>query len=126
MAEVFEIQVQADFSAAHFLEGYSGDCSRTHGHNWNIEVYVTCKKLNVIGIGIDFRDIKQSIKEIIKDFDHCFLNKHPVFKDMNPTSENIARYVYKELGRRINSEHVKVSKVKASESPKTGVFYWEE
>ena len=124
--EFYEIQVQAEFSAAHFLEGYPGDCARTHGHNWTIEVYVQCRKLNEIGIGIDFRDVKQALNDIIKDFDHRHLNELAIFRSMNPTSENIARHFYRELSGRINSDLVRVSKVKASENPKTGVFYWKE
>ena len=126
MIEIYEIQVQAEFSAAHAIQGYPGDCARTHGHNWTIEVYVKCTKLNEIGIAIDFRDIKQALNGIIKDFDHRHLNELPIFKSINPTSENIARHFYRELSSRINSDGVKVSKVKASESQKTGVFYWEE
>lgn len=126
MTEHFEIYVQTEFSAAHFLIGYQGDCSNLHGHNWIMEVYVKCKKLNEIGIGIDFRDIKQAVNEVMKKFDHKPLNEIPYFKTMNPTSENIAKHFYKELSSRINSDAIKVTKVRVSESPKTGVFYWEE
>ncbi len=59
MTEVYELYVKTHFSAAHSLKGYPGDCARVHGHNWIIEVFVRCTKLNEIGIGIDFRDIKQ-------------------------------------------------------------------
>ncbi|MCJ7810528.1 MAG: 6-carboxytetrahydropterin synthase, partial [Desulfobulbaceae bacterium] len=48
MRGVFEIVVQSHFSAAHSLRGYAGDCARTHGHNWIIEVYVRCRELNEI------------------------------------------------------------------------------
>jgi 6-pyruvoyltetrahydropterin/6-carboxytetrahydropterin synthase len=126
MRGIFEIFVQAEFSAAHFLKDYPGNCANTHGHNWAVEIYVKCTQLNEIGIGVDFRGIKQIINDIIKDFDHHHLNELPAFSKMNPTSENIARYFYRELGKQINSETVKISKVKVSESPKTGVFYWEE
>jgi 6-pyruvoyltetrahydropterin/6-carboxytetrahydropterin synthase len=49
MGGIFEVYVQTHFSAAHRLEGYPGDCSRTHGHNWIIEVFVRCSALNDIG-----------------------------------------------------------------------------
>ena len=126
MPGIFEVYVQTHFSAAHALRGYPGDCARTHGHNWIIEVYVKCKELDQIGIGIDFRDIKQAVKIVLQDLDHFNLNELPAFKSVNPTSENIAKFLYKELGKALNSEVVKVSRIKVSETPGAGAFYWEE
>lgn len=126
MAGVFEVYVQAHFSAAHALRGYPGDCSRTHGHNWIIDVFVKCKKLNEIGIGVDFRDIKKGVKDVLKGLDHFNLNELPSFNEDNPTSENIARFLYIQLGKRLNSDVVQVSKIKVSETPGAGAFYWEE
>ena len=126
MAGVFEVYVQAHFSAAHALRGYPGDCSRTHGHNWIIDVFVKCKKLNEIGIGVDFRDIKRGVKDVLKGLDHFNLNELPPFNEDNPTSENIARFLYIQLGKRLNSDVAQVSKIKVSETPGAGAFYWEE
>ena len=126
MAGVFEVYVQAHFSAAHALRGYPGDCSRTHGHNWIIDVFVKCKKLNEIGIGVDFRDIKKGVKDVLKGLDHFNLNELPPFNEHNPTSENIAKFLYIQLGKRLNSDVVNVSKIKVSETPGAGAFYWEE
>ena len=97
MGGIFEVYVQTHFSAAHRLEGYPGDCSRTHGHNWIIEVFVRCPALNAIGIGIDFRDIKVSVKEVLANLDHFDLNELEPFREVNPKSENIAKYLYIEL-----------------------------
>ena len=126
MPGVFEVYVKTQFSAAHSLKGYPGDCARVHGHNWIIEVFVKCKELDEIGIGIDFRDIKQSVKDVLQGLDHFNLNDLPAFKDVNPTSENIAKFLYKEVGKKLNSDVVKVSKVKVSETPGAGAVYWEE
>jgi 6-pyruvoyltetrahydropterin/6-carboxytetrahydropterin synthase len=126
MPGVFEVYVQTHFSAAHSLVGYPGDCARTHGHNWIIEVFVKCKELNGIGIGIDFTDIKKAVKEVLAGLDHFNLNELPAFREVNPTSENIAKFLYEEISRKLNSGVVKVSRVKASETPGAGAFYWEE
>jgi 6-pyruvoyltetrahydropterin/6-carboxytetrahydropterin synthase len=126
MKGIFEVYVQTHFSAAHALRGYSGDCSRTHGHNWIIDVFVKCKELDNIGIGVDFRDIKTGVKEVLKGLDHFNLNELPPFEKDNPTSENIARFLYGELSKKLNSDVVKVSKIKVSETPGAGAFYWEE
>jgi len=126
MSEKFEIYVKTHFSAAHSLHGYKGDCAKTHGHNWIIKVYVQCKKLDDIGFGIDFRDLKKIVKEVLVSMDHSNLNELKAFQEMNPTSENIAKYIYKGVGKKLNSKNVKVSKVEVSETPGTGSFYWEE
>jgi len=126
MVGIYEVYVKTHFSAAHALEGYPGDCARLHGHNWIIEAFVKCKELDDIGIGIDFRDIKKGVKDVLKGLDHFNLNELPAFQDENPTSENIAKFIYKELAKKLNSEAVNVSKVKVSETPGAGAFYWEE
>ncbi|MCX5846449.1 MAG: 6-carboxytetrahydropterin synthase QueD [Deltaproteobacteria bacterium] len=126
MPGVFEICVETHFSAAHSLIGYQGNCAQIHGHNWIVEVFVRCRELNDIGIGIDFRDVRQAIKDLIKDLDHSYLNEYPEFKNTNPSSENIAKFLYRELGGKINSDNVKISKVKVSETRGAGAYYWEE
>ncbi len=126
MTGVFEVYVKSHFSAAHSLRGYPGDCARVHGHNWMVEVYVRCAELDQIGIGIDFRDIRAAVKEVLAGLDHSDLNELPLFKEDNPSSENIARFLYKELSSRLNTPNTSVSRVKVSETPGAGAFYWEE
>ncbi|NVM20564.1 MAG: 6-carboxytetrahydropterin synthase QueD [Desulfobacterales bacterium] len=126
MPGVFEVYVKTHFSAAHSLKGYPGDCARTHGHNWAVEVFVRCKELDEIGMGIDFRDIKKAVRSVLQGLDHFNLNDLTPFKKVNPTSENIAMFLYQELSRKLNSRAVKVSRVKVSETPGAGAFYWEE
>jgi len=126
MPGAFEICVKTHFSAAHSLKGYPGDCARIHGHNWTTEAFVKCKKLDKIGIGVDFRDVKNSLKNLLQGFDQSNLNDLPAFRDVNPTSENIAKFLYKELSKKLNSDLVKVSKIRVSETPDVGAFYWEE
>lgn len=126
MPGIFEVYIETHFSAAHALRGYPGDCARLHGHNWIIQVYVRCRELDDIGIGIDFRVIKENVKDVLQGLDHFNMNELPPFQEDNPTSENIAKYLYRELRKRIDSDKVKVSKVKVSETPNAGAFYWEE
>ena len=126
MAGVFEVYVKSHFSAAHSLRGYPGDCARMHGHNWMVEVFVRCAELDSIGIGIDFRDIRTAVKEVLAGLDHSDLNELPLFSEQNPSSENIAKFLYRELSARLNTQKVRVSRVKVSETPGAGAFYWEE
>lgn len=126
MRGMFEVYVKTHFSAAHSLKGYPGDCARVHGHNWVIEVFVQCKELDEIGIGIDFRDVEQAARDVLEGLDHFHLNELPAFRDVNPSSENIAKFLYTGLSERLNSETAKVSRVKVYETPGAGASYWEE
>ena len=122
----FEICVQTHFSAAHHLREYSGDCKNPHGHNWTVDVYIMCDRLNGIGIGIDFYDVENAVNAILKGLDHSDLNSLPQFQSENPSSENIARYLYEELTREINAEGIRVTKLRLSETPTCAVAYWED
>jgi 6-pyruvoyltetrahydropterin/6-carboxytetrahydropterin synthase len=126
MPGMYEVYVKTHFSAAHRLCGYPGDCALVHGHNWLVEVFVRSGKLNEIGIAIDFRDIKKAVNEVVGRMDHKDLNELPPFSDDNPTSENIAKYLYHEISGLLNSESVRVARVKVCETPGAGAFYWEE
>jgi len=126
VTSLYEIFIETYFPAAHHLRGYDGDCAEPHGHNWVVEVYIQCKKLNNIGIGVDFRDVKRAVKNILSRLDHTDLNELPEFAAMNPSSENIAAYVYGKLNDEFQDENIRVSKVRVSEGPNVGVYYWED
>jgi len=125
MPGVFEISIEEQFSAAHALRNYPGNCEHLHGHNWTVEVTVQCMELNDIGIGVDFRDVKQSVRESLRRLDHVNLNELPPFHDINPSSENIACCLYQELSRKLNTAKIRVSRVKVSETPTSSASYRE-
>jgi 6-pyruvoyltetrahydropterin/6-carboxytetrahydropterin synthase len=125
MPGVYEIYIKDHFSAAHALKGYDGNCSNMHGHNWIIEAYIQCTKLNKLGIGIDFRDVKTVVTDVLSKLDHTTLNDVAEFGSINPTSENISKFLYTELSRRLNNDHTTVSKVMVFESPGCGSSYQE-
>lgn len=125
MPGVYEIYVKDHFAAAHSLKGYDGNCSNMHGHNWIVEAYIQCTKLNKLGIGVDFRDVKGIVKDVLSKLDHTNLNEVVEFSSINPTSENISKFLDTELSRRLNTEHVTVTKVMVFESPGCGSAYRE-
>ncbi len=125
MSGVYEIYVKDHFAAAHSLKGYDGNCSNLHGHNWIVEAYIHCTKLNKLGIGVDFRDVKRIVKDVLSKLDHTNLNDVAEFGHINPTSENIAKFLYTELSRRLNSDHIMVNKIMVFESPGCGSSYQE-
>jgi 6-pyruvoyltetrahydropterin/6-carboxytetrahydropterin synthase len=121
---MLELSVESSFSAAHQLRGYEGVCKDIHGHNFLVEVTVSIKKLNDIGIGIDFVVLKQDIDHFIKQLDHKNLSELSHFKKINPTSENLAIWLYDGLHKKIRSPNVKLMKVKVSESPQFSATYY--
>ena len=122
---MFKLIVKKEFSSAHILHGHPGNCKRMHGHNWLVEAEVQGDNTNEIGMVIDFKDIKNNLKEIISMLDHQFLNDLQPFMNENPTAENISKYIYKELSNNINTDNIKVSKIKLWETSNSAVTYTE-
>ena len=122
---MFKLIVKKEFSSAHILHGHPGNCKRMHGHNWLVEAEVQGDNTNEIGMVIDFKDIKSNLKEIISNLDHQFLNDLEPFINENPTAENISKYIYKELSNNINTDNIKVSKIKLWETNNSAVTYTE-
>ena len=122
---MFVLKIVTDFASAHSLRNYPGDCSRLHGHNWQVEVSVESEVLDATGIAIDFRKIKKQTKEVVKRVDHQYLNEIPPFDELNPTAENIAKYFYQEVGALINNQDVRVCEVIIWETPRASVAYSE-
>ncbi len=91
---MYSIKVEANFSSAHNLRGYKGRCEDLHGHNWKVELTVQAKELNKIGMVQDFRFLKDKLNAVLDKLDHKHLNELGYFKKVNPTSENIAKYIF--------------------------------
>lgn len=113
---MYELKIISQFAAAHQLREFHGACENLHGHNWKVEVYVEGTRLGKEGILVDFREIKQATKEAVDELDHRFLNELDAFKDMNPSSENIAHHIFKRVSKKLNGKDVRISKVTAWES----------
>jgi 6-pyruvoyltetrahydropterin/6-carboxytetrahydropterin synthase len=126
MAARYTLKILTDFASAHTLRDYPGACARMHGHNWKVELEVVASTLNDIGIAIDFKQMKKATNEVCDRLDHRYLNDIAPFDKINPTAENIAAYLYGEIGRLINSDSVKVQAVTLWETERACVRYTEE
>ncbi len=126
MTARYQMKILTDFAAAHHLRGYEGPCSRVHGHNWKVEVQVSASKLDEIGMGLDFKLIKQATNTLIDRLDHQNLNELPPFDRQNPTAENIAAYLYHELSAILNTDVIRVASVTLWETERACVIYTEE
>jgi len=119
---MYELAVEADFSAAHNLREYQGKCERLHGHNWRVLVTLRSTKLNRLGMVMDFHHARLLIDEVLGRLDHDYLNEVKPFDKVNPTTENIARVLYEELGGKL-PRGVRVGKVTVWESSRCGASY---
>ena len=122
---MFEIEIRRTFAAAHQLKGYDGDCRNLHGHNYSVVVTVHASELNNVGIALDFKKLKKCLDEGIEAYDHHNLSELPEFADINPTSEILARSIYRQMSAKLNTDEVKVNRVKVGESENSDVVYFE-
>ena len=122
---MYEVSVEGGFAGAHNLKGYKGLCEQLHGHNWKVACTLRSDKLNELGMVIDFKKVKAMLAEILNQFDHRYLNDLEPFRKENPTTENLARYIFKSLARKV-PEGIQVSRVTVWESAGSAVSYSEE
>lgn len=123
---MFDIEIRRTFSAAHQLKGYNGDCRNLHGHNYNVIAVVRTAVLNDIGIALDFKLLKAALDEILDGYDHKNLSELPEYSEINPTSEVMARNIYRRLSESVNTADIKVYSVRIEESANSGCTYFEE
>lgn len=121
---MFKVSIEDKISAAHHLRGYDGKCAEPHGHNWKVIVRVMVEKLNNIGLAIDFYDLRSITKSVVDKLDHKDLNELEYFSDRNPSSENIARFLYENIQKQL-PEDVRLEEVEVVESEGSTVTYSE-
>jgi len=99
---MYEVRVEADFAAAHFLKDYHGKCEALHGHNYKVYAHVKGSKLDKGGMLLDFTILKKSLKDVCNQLDHTNLNdltdynNQEVF-NQNPSAERIAQWIFQQL-----------------------------
>jgi len=121
---LYRIAVKSQFSSAHSLKGYDGACERVHGHNWLIRVIVRADTLNEVGMSIDFKDISSILNRITGELDHRNLDTVEAFKEINPTAENLASYIYRQMKENLPAG-ISLEQVEVSETDKYSVSYSE-
>jgi 6-pyruvoyltetrahydropterin/6-carboxytetrahydropterin synthase len=122
---MFELKVVNHFAAAHQLAMVAKKCENLHGHNWKIEVFVKGDKLGEDGLLIDFKLVKRATEQVTERLDHTFLNDLDYFKEINPSSENIAKYIFNEISQNLNNPDISVSRITVWESDSACATYWE-
>jgi len=124
MAGQFEIMIERNFSSAHQLRGYKGKCENLHGHNYKIEIYARGSELDNIGLLVDFGELKDAADDIVQYLDHRNINELPPFDvELNPSAENLARYILEQVSARVGDDRVKIFKVRCFETPTSVATY---
>ena len=124
MAGTFEVMIERNFSSAHQLRGYKGKCENLHGHNYRVEIYARGRELDNIGLLVDFGDLKAAADEVVRYLDHRNINELPPFdRELNPSAENLARYILEHVASRCGDGRVQVYKVRCFETPTSVATY---
>lgn len=121
---MFEVMIERNFSSAHQLRGYKGKCENLHGHNYKIEIYARGRELDNIGLLVDFVELKRAADEVVLYLDHKNINELPPFDDeLNPSAENLARYILERVASTVGDERVQIYKVRCFETPTSVATY---
>ena len=119
---MYELVVTDNFAAAHNLRGYKGKCESLHGHNWKVEVTLAANTLDRLGMVMDFKEAKQALGAVLERYDHKYLNEVDDFREINPTTENMARIIFERLAG-VLPQHVAVCGVAVWESERCCARY---
>lgn len=126
---MYAISAFGHFDAAHFLRGYPGKCANIHGHRWKVEISLQGEELDDMGILIDFMDVKNMLKDVLEVFDHKMINEIAPFDTLNPTAENIARFIFEQMTGRLKvgtGSNVTITRVTVWESEAASAAYFRE
>jgi 6-pyruvoyltetrahydropterin/6-carboxytetrahydropterin synthase len=120
---MYELKIEDAFAAAHKLREYQGQCEDLHGHNWKIEVVVRADRLDQIGLAVDFKELKEATTAVLDQLDHKYLNELPPFRELNPSSELIAKHIFEQVQGRVGRPGLWVHRVTAWESDNACASY---
>ena len=123
---MYELKIVTQFAAAHRLENFNGKCEALHGHNWKVEVFLAGEQLDEAGLLVDFGVIKARTNALLEEIDHKYLNELEAFREQNPSSENLARYLFERLSTTLSRDGVRVSRVNVWESDTSCASYYRD
>jgi len=125
---MYEVTVEAEFSAGHFLRNYRGKCENPHGHNYKVLITLCGRELDAAGLLLDFKQLKQVMRPVIERLDHQMINEIAPFTEVNPSAENLAQYFYSETSaqlREMTEGRVCVKDCTLFETDTTRATYYE-
>ncbi len=125
---MYEVTVEAGFSAGHYLRNYRGKCENPHGHNYKVRITLRGRELDVAGLLLDFKQLKQVMRPVIDRLDHQMINDLAPFTELNPSAVNLAHYFFDETNvqlRDMTEGRVTVKDCTIFETDTTTATYYE-
>jgi 6-pyruvoyltetrahydropterin/6-carboxytetrahydropterin synthase len=119
----YELNKDFNFSAAHYIPtDDAGKCRHTHGHTYVVNVTIAGDELDHSGFLIDFKTVKQSVHD---RYDHTLLNDHSEYAELHPTTEVVAKQIWKTIQSLLDSKpnRPKCLQVIVRETPTSYVVY---
>jgi len=123
---MYYLKIVDYFAAAHNLINYKGKCEELHGHNWKVEIVVKGDKLDKAGMLVDFKILKKYLKEILELLDHKYINELEDFKNLSPSSEYIAKFIFEKMKDKLHHTTATIFEVRCWESINSCAIYREE
>ena len=120
---MFTLCVKDSFAAAHRLVGYQGKCEDLHGHNFAVEAFFAGEKLGDDGLLIDFKILKDYLKNVLDCLDHKYLNEIPFFIERASSAEYIAMHIFGEVEKRMEGKEAILKEIRVWESDKAYAAY---
>ena len=120
---MFEVTIEETFAAGHALRNYRGKCENVHGHNYRCQVSIQGAKLDEIGLLVDFVELKRVVHGVLDRMDHQWLNEFPPFNVINPSAENMAKFIYDEVSSGLQTKDVRVAAVRLWETDTASATY---
>ena len=107
------------------MRNYKGKCESLHGHNWKVEVIVCSESIDEAGMVMDFAELKRLVNRVMEELDHKNLNEVVYFKTINPSSEEISRYLFDKLKSDIAARGNKLEEIRVWETDTSCAMYRE-
>lgn len=101
---MYSVGVLGEFEAAVHMVGDFGDACRLHGHTYQVEIVLRGEKDKRHGVVYDIGLLKRELDRVLKTLNYYHLNELGSFKDINPTVENIAEYIFHQLTPKLSTE----------------------
>jgi 6-pyruvoyltetrahydropterin/6-carboxytetrahydropterin synthase len=121
---MFEVTIEESFSSGHALRNYRGKCENVHGHNYRCQVAIQGEKLDEIGLLVDFVELKRVVHSVLDRMDHQWLNDFPPFDAINPSAENMAKFIYDEVSSGLQGKNgIRVAAIRLWETDTASATY---
>jgi len=137
----FRIAKTFTVESGHLLTKHSGGCRFPHGHSRTIEIVVTSDTLDANDMVCDFKALKAAAASVVERYDHTFaLNTADPrfaelreayqervipFENTDPTSEILAKQIFKAVRDRLGVPNVRLERVRVTETASSWAEYWE-